>query len=104
MKYILDDKPIIKAICDSKLSLKDFARQMKMSRETLDNVLNGEPVVIQTVRKIANAISFHPDSLILASISTKESPISKSLHPLAKPEHSPLYYRQLKENRYSKWE
>ena len=96
MKYILDEKPIIKFLCDKKLALKNFAKQMKMSLETLDNALDGQPVTLQTVRKIAGAIGYQASSLIIGQISTKGPPPSR-------PQNSALYNRQLTENRYSKW-
>ena len=96
MKYVLDEKPIIKFLCDNKLALKNFAKQMKMSLETLNNALAGQPVMLQTVRKIADAIGYQANSLILGQISTKDPPPSR-------PQNSALYNRQLPENRYSKW-
>lgn len=99
MKYILDDRKIIKYLVEEKIAITSFAAKAKVTPATLNRAMNGDEVAFSTVVKISNALNVRPEALILASVKTKSYRPPKD-NPPSRPYNSVLAYRHLKENRY----
>lgn len=100
MKYILDDRKIIKYLVEEKIAITSFAAKAKVTPATLNRAMNGDEVSFSTVVKISNALNVRPEALILASIKTKSYASLLKDNPPSRPYNSVLAYRHLKENRY----
>lgn len=94
MRYILDDKKILKCLSAKSIPIYKFLQQIKMTQKTLDRALDGMETTFSTVMKFARAFNCDPNDLIREKI----SPPPKI--PTPKPPPPKPDYSQLKEYRY----